>query len=328
MVRWQYDGLRKGLFQSPVATDGTVYLNYESEYYGDDPNVVALDAGTGAVRWSVNLDRFGNFRASPTIDGQTLYVPDGTAAHAGNIHALDTADGRERWQVDGPFMYTPAVADGVVYAGFRTGVCAIDAGDGTQLWQYDSGEQTDAAVTVTDETVLVPQSGRLRALEKETGRFVWEASLGQRLTSPVAVRNSVFVGTKEGTLFALDVATGSVIWSLQRGEQIYKPPVATDELVFFGCDDGRVSAVTTGDGDEHWSVSLDEWVRDVTLFDGVLCVNSRTKGTTEHGLYALSSADGALLWKFQPERSLHTPAIAADGTLFVGGYEGLFALTD
>jgi outer membrane protein assembly factor BamB len=70
---------------------------------------------------------------------------------------------------------TPAVANGVVYAGSSQGnLCAIDAVKGT---------------------------------------LVWEAPISIGFSSPAVADGDIFVGATDGTFYALDAATGSRLWS-------------------------------------------------------------------------------------------------------------------
>ena len=95
---------------------------------GEPPELLALDAATGARRWSQPLA--GNSASLAHIEGTTI-VADGT-----DMRGLD-ADGTELWAVptpgqdrDDPYAAHLAVEDGRVYA-FRRGLFTVDPADGT-----------------------------------------------------------------------------------------------------------------------------------------------------------------------------------------------------
>lgn len=324
---WSLD-LTSGLYTSPTIADGTVYLNYESEYYGDEPNVYALDAETGDTRWTVDLGRFGSFWTSPTVAGEMVFVLDESGAHCGNLLALDRADGNELWRAEGRFKHSAVVWDGRVYAGSEDGIVAIDTMDGEVVWDNRGTGKARATPAIDDESLFVPLGDSLRALDATTGALQWETDTGTGQTSPVVSDEMVFTGGKDGCLRAFDVDSGSIQWTHEREAQIYEPPAAAGDFVFFGSDDGYLHALATECGGMNWKTRLDEWVREVAYIDGSLYVCSWTKGDwDESGVYVLSPEDGVLRQKIEFETSPHTPVIAADGRLFVGTVNGLVALS-
>lgn len=325
---WRHD-LTSGLYTSPVVADSTIYINYESEYFGDEPNVYALDAETGNVLWTADLGRFGNFWSSPTVANGTLYVLDGSGAHSGNLLALDCSDGSKLWQAVGSFNHSAVVSNGVVYVGSDRGLTALDATTGDVEWYRNIEAKAEATPAIDDRTLFVPQGGHLRAVNAETGELQWETATGTRQTSPVVAAGKVFTGGEDGVLRAFDTDGGSIEWTCEVGDQIYEPPAATKRRVYFGSDDGHLYAVTTESGERQWQVALDEWVREITYLGESLYVCSWTKGSREDGgVYVLSPEDGSLCQIIEFESSPHTPVIAADGRLFVGTAKNLVALSD
>lgn len=324
---WSLD-LTSGLYTSPIIADGTVYLNYESEYSGDEPNVYALDARTGDIRWTVDLGRFGSFWTSPTLADGKVFVLDDSGAHCGNLLALDRTEGGELWRAEGRFKHSAVGSDGLVYVGSEDGIVAIDVTDGAVEWTNRTVEQTRATPAIDDESVFVPLGNSLWAVDASTGGVQWETKVGTRQTSPVVSDEMVFTGGEDGCLRAFDIDTGSIQWTYEREEQIYESPAVAGEFVFFGSDDGYLHAVATESGEANWKTRLDEWVREVTYIDGSLFVSSWTKGDwNESGVYVLSPEDGVLRQKVEFETSPTSPVVAADGRLFVGTVNGLVALS-
>jgi halocyanin-like protein len=127
-----------------AVADGTVYASGR-EHFGTDRQepelrVTALDAATGEQQWSFVRESFPPTR--PTVADGTVYV--GSESHA--VHAIDAADGTERWSVDlgGTVTGLAAVpADdasdavaGTVYAGCTDyHLYAFDAESGEQQWR-------------------------------------------------------------------------------------------------------------------------------------------------------------------------------------------------
>lgn len=325
---WRFD-LTSGLYTSPTIAEGTVYINYESEYFGEEPNVYALDAETGDVRWSDDLGRFGNFWTSPTVSDEALYVVDGSGAHSGNLLALDRTDGSELWRTAGGFTGSATFDDGLVYVGSKAGLVAIDSTDGNVVWCEGKGATTGAIPAIDKDTVFAPHGHGLQAVDAETGDLRWETDTGTDQTSPVVSEQLVFTGGEDGELRAFDVENGSVQWAREVGDQIYESPAVSEGCVFFGSDDGYLHAATTESGEVKWQTALDEWVRQVTYIDESLYVCSWTKGSREEsGVYVISPEDGSVRRRIDFDSSPHTPVVAADGRLLVGTVNGLVALAD
>jgi outer membrane protein assembly factor BamB len=120
---------------------------------GEPPELLALDAASGARRWGQPLA--GDSATLAHIDGTTIVV-DGT-----DMRGLD-ADGTELWRVptpgqgrDDPFAPHLVVADGRVYA-FRNGLFTVDPADGTSQMLRSGGVRN---VAVADDHLIVASAG-------------------------------------------------------------------------------------------------------------------------------------------------------------------------
>jgi len=119
--------------------------------------VYALDAATGAVRWSVALG--AAVSAPPALAEGVLYVP--TADQ--RVVAVDAADGAAQWTAAtaGVVGVQPAVAGGVVYTGSRTGTVEAFAAAGCgaatcpPLWSAGAGAAITGAPAVASGSVYV-----------------------------------------------------------------------------------------------------------------------------------------------------------------------------
>jgi outer membrane protein assembly factor BamB len=113
-------------------------------YFGsEDHNIYALDAATGAVRWSKLTGERVN--SSPAISSNVIYV----GSWDGNLYALDAASGNLVWKTPIGGIHTrPAVSDNVVYVSSEDGSCyAVGAGDGRVRWQLPGAGGSDPAVS-------------------------------------------------------------------------------------------------------------------------------------------------------------------------------------
>jgi len=152
-TRWtsETDGFA---WASPVVAGDAVYQPVDRGRSGGRLSAVGTD---GEVRWRTDLD--GRPVAAPAVGEDGLYLGLGATTAA-----YGRAEGRRRWRTPdadaGSSGGSPAVADGVVYAGvgrvnggrFR----ALDPATGETAWTV-AGEYGGAAPTVLDGTAYVPR---------------------------------------------------------------------------------------------------------------------------------------------------------------------------
>jgi len=116
---------------------------------------------------------------------------------------------RWRRRLEGAVTPGPVVgADGTVYVSSNGGVLhALDPADGADRWTYDSGTVVDGDLSVSplvlpDRTVLFPTGDQLVALSP-AGQRLWSERLPGTVTSPVTVDGRrVYVADTSGTVSA------------------------------------------------------------------------------------------------------------------------------
>ena len=176
--------------------------------------------------WTQDLASYGG--ASPTVYENLLYI----AARDGAAWAIDTSNGRIKWQVAGPTVAAshtggpgPAVSDkyavfplgtGDVLASFRKG--------GLRSWSSGlSGARLGLASTqvrdLTGQPVIEGSSvylassvGRMAAVDLNTGLRIWTAKQGSQGHILVA-GGAVFAVGDAGNLIRLSKDDGALIWS-------------------------------------------------------------------------------------------------------------------
>jgi outer membrane protein assembly factor BamB len=128
--------------ESPVVSDGLVFVAASRGGSKPSGELVALDAMTGAERWRVKSD--SEINSNPAVAGGVVYVDIGD-----DLVALDTATGEERWRKQAGTVTGIAVAAGVVYIqaeqtdpGPHVELIALDAATGEQHWALASGWST------------------------------------------------------------------------------------------------------------------------------------------------------------------------------------------
>ena len=190
--------------------------------------LTALGAGNGAVRWTQDLDAAAT--GAPTTDGDLVYA----VSRDGLGWAVETSNGRVRWQVNGigdaagvTGPAGPALSGRSVYFPFGAGdiVAALRDG-GTRLWgaaltgardgraYFELDDITGTVVADGDRLYAGNATGRIAALDATTGERIWTAREGA--VGPVwPASGSVFAVTDAGTAIRMDASNGAVMWSTQ-----------------------------------------------------------------------------------------------------------------
>ncbi|WP_128515916.1 PQQ-binding-like beta-propeller repeat protein [Tabrizicola thermarum] len=269
--------------------------------YGE---LVALDAGTGAVLWRQRVD--SPISGAPATDGSAVYV----SARDGSAWAVDAADGKVIWQVVG----TPGKA---AYVG-------------------------TAAPTIGDRAVIFPSSGGdlMAVLKIGGGTKIWQSSLaGKRLGRAYALTPDVtgdaviagktlYAGSGSGRTVAMSASSGERIWS--AGEGALGPVAVAGGSIFLVNDEARFVRLDAATGEPIWSVEMPYFTNDkikrrkgIYAHYGPVMAGGRIIVVSSDGLLrAFDPTDGTLTYTAEiPGGAAAQPAVAG-GTLYVVGTNG------
>ncbi|WP_235924740.1 outer membrane protein assembly factor BamB family protein [Roseomonas harenae] len=189
--------------------------------------VLALDPGTGEVRWRASVS--APTRGAPTVTGGRIFVP----TVENHLLALSTEDGRRLWTYRGqpvaavPLgLPAPAVEGETVVAGFPSGeLAALRAADGRVIWTESlaagqaarrGGIAELAGVSglpvISDGRVIAAgQAGTSLMVDLRSGRRLWERDVGSS-QSPAVAGEWIFIVTPENQLVAMGRDSGRVRW--------------------------------------------------------------------------------------------------------------------
>lgn len=198
--RWVSDGLQ--VLDYPVITDGLVLA-------GSSSGVRAYERKTGRLAWH----HATNGRAfSPSVKGGTVFA----TTEAGQLFALDLADGRERWmqQFEG-WIYAPAIVSGKLITGGQSAeVVALEASTGNILWRIQlpqelvyrlvPGEHDDVIATTFGTDIV--------SVSVIDGSIRWRHSDQVASFSPTLTAGRLFFVGLDQQLHARDASSGRVLW--------------------------------------------------------------------------------------------------------------------
>lgn len=221
---------------SPTVTGGTVYIG------SGDRHIYALDAATGALRWSFATGDV--VHASPAVADGVVYI----GSWDRNLYALDAATGHERWRYttgNDTTIYnqigiasSAAVVDGLVFVGGRDGhFHVVDAKTGTLRWSHDNTMGwTIASPAVKNGVVYFPTSDgrRFKALDAGTGAVLIDLqNAAISFSSPAIAGNVAYYGSSDGYLNAVDITHGTLLARFQTdGSKENGAPYTGEDGVF------------------------------------------------------------------------------------------------
>lgn len=221
---------------SPTVAGGTLYIG------SGDQHIYALDAATGALRWSFATGDV--VHASPAVVDGVVYI----GSWDRNLYALDAATGVERWHYttgNDTTIYnqigiasSAAVVDGLVFVGGRDGhFHVVDAKTGTLRWTHDNkGGWTIASPAVKEGVVYFPTSDgrRFKALDATTGAVRIDLqNPAISFSSPAIAGNVAYYGSSDGYLNAVDIIHGTLLARFQTdGSKERGGPYTGEDGVF------------------------------------------------------------------------------------------------
>ena len=253
------------------------------------------------------------------------------------VYALDVASGASLWSfaTADAVRSTPTISDGVVYVGSNDHhLYALDAASGELHWKIDTGDLVQYKPAVSDGIVLLSVRSRgahqLHAHDAKSGEQIWAAETPiafDSQTAPMVAGSQVYVTSVAGDLTALSTGTGEVVWTFRPDSDSYASPVAAEGRIFVAA--GReIYALDEESGRMIWK--QDFYWKPVDNDRGVpaLVEGDAVYVSTGETVFSLDAATGETLWSFHLAGAVNSPAVFAQGFLFLASNHGQFFATD
>lgn len=255
---------------APVIADGGRVFVMDGE-----SSVTALDAGTGAQAWKVNVRpegrERGGFGGGVAAAGGKVFVASGYRT----VTAIDQASGAVLWTtpVDVPIHGAPTVSGTRVFVvDVENQIMAFDTASGRQDWSY-RGIPEPARImrasspAVVGDTVIAPfSSGEVIALRASTGQSLWTQTLSRTSRTsalselrdiagrPVVSRGIVYAVGHSGVMAAMDARSGQPKWQLPVAG--VNAPLPVGDVVYVVSKDGELTVVNRESGQVYWTRDL------------------------------------------------------------------------
>jgi len=180
-----------------------------------EPFIVALDKGTGKIRWKTTRETSAKKKFSfstpllITVNDEQQIISPGSGA----VFAYDPKSGREIWRARYGEGYSviprPVFGHGLIFisTGYDTPtVMAIrpggsgDVTDTHVVWSLKKGApNTPSPLLVGDDLYLVSDGGIASCVEARTGKVLWQERVGGNYSaSPVYANGRVYFQNEEG----------------------------------------------------------------------------------------------------------------------------------
>ena len=302
-VIWQKNVSKKYDDKNDASGGGLAVLGEKIFITTGFGTVLALRVDTGEELWAQDLESYGG--ASPTVDNNLLYI----SARDGAAWAIETTNGRIKWQVVGPAVR--------------------------------SGHVGGPGAAISDKYVLFPfGSGDVLAIFKQGGMRSWSSLLsGARLGrasgqvqdmtgQPVVEGAVVYLANSAGRMAAVGLNTGARVWTSKQGSQ--GDIFVAGSSVFAVSDESNLIRVSKDDGGLLWATPLPNFTKTnlkrrakVFAHYGPILAGGRLVITSSDGqLRQFDPVNGELISNLEMPSGAASAPIVVDSTLYVLSMDG------
>lgn len=321
-VKWTFN-TRLPVQNPPVVANNIAYFVADVLY--------AVDANTGALRWSSNLVTVSS--STPTVAGDKLYTNACDAKFVMYFTAFDANTGSVKWRFNtggNSTVTESAVYNDVVYFTTGTKLYALNTRDGSLKWSYTAQASLEIAPCVISNNVIyiADISGKMYALDVNTGSVKWTYAIVKNTTgncqiSRFTVSNGIvyfgnFGGGNPVALYALDANTGVLKWKDTGFVDIADLVIANGVgYAYINTSGFYPWAFNAATGTGKWSINGST----PSITDGLLFTTAWEN--PYNCLKVLDSNTGALKWKynFAGVSQVYAPS-TYNGKVYVGTVNG------
>jgi len=219
---------------------------------------------------------------------------------------------------------SPTISDNILYATSWNGeIYAIDVNSGEEIWKKNVGWSSTSSPIIADDKVYVGSSEGLYALDKDSGRVLWEKLVGFVSSKPTAYDNIVYCGCNDGKIYAFESETGDLKWTYNTDADIRSSPAIHNNVLYVGSNDKNLYAIDAKNGKEKWSYET----KGAIVSSPSVYDDIVYFGSWDNHLYAVNVETGKLKWKFTAGWGIDSSPTAYNDVVYVGSEDNnLYAL--
>jgi outer membrane protein assembly factor BamB len=302
----------------PVSTSRGIYEG------GTHGMLLAVDAETGMLRWSFDtVDSADAWGASDVNGGGGAWYPP----------LIDAERGLTFWGTGNPVPW-PGTADkpnGASRPGpnlYTSSMVALGAADGALRWYYQDQPHDifdwdfeitpvrvrAAAQSGGDIVIGAGKTGRLAALEADSGKLLWRTAVGKHenneLTEYPAQSITIFPGVLGGVMSALAYADGVVYAASVDASMSYDGNLLIPEV----SGTGALTAVEVSDGSVLWTAPL----KGAAYGAATIAIDLVLTADETGRVYAFARETGAEVWHYDAPAGINAPLVIAGDDLLIG----------
>ena len=301
---------------SAAIAAGVVYVG------AGDGQLLALDAGTGAVRWKYPAGTLIG-ESSPSVAGAAVYIGD----MDGIVHAVDATKGTRLWtfKTDSEIKSSPVVVgDFVIVGSYDTHLYALDVRTGRVRWKVQTNGPVHATPAVANDLVFVAGCDSIfRAIRTANGSEAYQVDVGAYVgASPVIVGDQAYFGTYENEVLALDLTARRIRWRYSDPSRQF-PFVSSAAFsagrVIVGGRDKFVHAIAAQTGKAAWTFATRARVESSPVVAG----GRVYIGSSDGRLYVLDEMTGRKVWEFDAGDAITASPAIASNRLVIGARNGV-----
>lgn len=222
--------------------------------------------------------------------------------------------------------------DTIYFADWYNGLRAIDIDDGSLLWTlrpYGAGYYYASSPAVGNDGTIYfaasnwAQSSTYFIAANLDGTLNWDkANAGALYGSPaIGPDRTVYIQSViDKILYAFD-PDGNELWRLYTNAKNSSPAIATDGTLYLGNEVGQLLTIDPDGSIKRAPPIARDRIRTQAAIDANRVIYF---GSWDNHIYAVNS-DGTLKWNYPTiNQGFASPAIASDGTIYIGDCGGNF----
>ncbi len=257
---------------------------------------------------------------------------------SGTFYALRASNGTPIWHYSDASVFTPIVANGVVYIGPDGGtIAALNASNGHQIWkqafdvdQVQSPQLVNGVLYLTTtKYVLPPSAHSANPLQATTsiGSLSWNTF--QNVSAVQAIPQ------KQGlsSVYAIRASDGRIPWhyTLNNGKNSWASWLSVENGVVYTSANtditgiqglGDIYVLQSSNGSVLWHDRLNRTPGVALLVNDTIYI-STSAGSSDGTIYALHAQDGSLFWDYPILGPVFNPPILDGTTVYIGATGGM-----